>query len=144
MAQEVCRQLSSMLKMRVTAVAMATEEEFSAALSAGEFDMAGVELTSFCNDAEGFLMDWTSDAKGNVAGYENTAYDTLMSIISTAPDGTARLGCLHDAEELLIDDAPLTPLYTTSTAWDIRDTLTGAFRDQRGWFGFAGVLKRTT
>ena len=143
-AQEVCRQLSSMLKMRVTAVAMATEEEFSAALSAGEFDMAGVELTSFCNDAEGFLMDWTSDAKGNVAGYENTAYDTLMSIISTAPDGTARLGCLHDAEELLIDDAPLTPLYTTSTAWDIRDTLTGAFRDQRGWFGFAGVLKRTT
>ena len=141
-AEEICRELSSMLKMKVTPVPM-TAESLAAALESGEFSMVGLELTSFCNDAEGFLMDWTSDAKTNVAGYENTAYDTLMSIIATAPDGTARLGCLHDAEELLMDDAPLTPLYTTSTAWDIRDTLTGAFRDERGWFGFAGVIART-
>ena len=142
-AAEICRQLTSMLKMRVTAVPM-TAESLSAALETGNFSMVGLELTSFCNDAEGFLMDWTSDAKANIAGYENTAYDTLMSIIATAPDGTARLGCLHDAEELLMEDAPLTPLYTTSTAWDIRDTLTGAFREEQGWFSFAGVMKRTT
>ena len=141
-AGEVCRQLSDMLKMKATPVAMA-EEELFAAVESGEFSMVGLELTSFYNDPEGFLMDWTSHAAKNVAGYENTAYDTLMSIIVTAPDGTARLGCLHDAEELLIDDAPLTPLYTTYTAWDIRDTLTGAFRDERGWFGFMNVIRRT-
>lgn len=142
-AQELARELGSMLRMKITPVPM-TAGSLAAALESGNFSMVGLELTSFCNDAEGFLMDWASDAKGNVAGYENTAYDTLMSIIATAPDGTARLGCLHDAEELLIDDAALTPLYTTSTAWDIRDTLTGAFRDESGWFGFAGVIKRTT
>ena len=141
-AGEVCRQLSDMLKMKATPVAMA-EEELFAAVESGEFSMVGLELTSLCNDPEGFLRDWTSDAEANAAGYENTAYDTLMSIIVTAPDGTARLGCLHDAEELLIDDAPLTPLYTTYTAWDIRDTLTGAFRDERGWFGFMNVIRRT-
>ena len=141
-AGEVCRQLSDMLKMKATPVAMA-EEELFAAVESGEFSMVGLELTSLCNDPEGFIRDWTSDAEANAAGYENTAYDTLMSIIVTAPDGTARLGCLHDAEELLIDDAPLTPLYTTYTAWDIRDTLTGAFRDERGWFGFMNVIRRT-
>ena len=141
-AGEVCRQLSDMLKMKATPVAMA-EEELFAAVESGEFSMVGLELTSLCNDPEGFLRDWTSDAEANAAGYENTAYDTLMSIIVTAPDGTARLGCLHDAEELLIDDAPLTPLYTTYTAWDIRDTLTGAFRDERGWFGFMNTIQRT-
>ena len=141
-AGEVCRQLSDMLKMKATPVAMA-EEELFAAVESGEFSMVGLELTSLCNDPEGFLRDWTSDAEANAAGYENTAYDTLMSIIATAPDGTARLGCLHDAEELLIDDAPLTPLYTTYTAWDIRDTLTGAFRDERGWFGFMNTIRRT-
>ena len=141
-AEEICRQLSGMLKMKVSAVGM-TEEELAAAVESGEFSMVGLELTSFCNDPEGFLMDWTSHAADNVAGYGNTAYDTLMSIIATAPDGTARLGCLHDAEELLMDDAPLTPLYTTYTAWDIRDTLTGAFRDERGWFGFMNAIRRT-
>ena len=141
-AGEVCRQLSDMLKMKATPVAMA-EEELFAAVESGEFSMVGLELTSLCNDPEGFLRDWTSDAEANAAGYENTAYDTLMSIIATAPDGTARLGCLHDAEELLMDDAPLTPLYTTYTAWDIRDTLTGAFRDERGWFGFMNTIRRT-
>jgi hypothetical protein len=29
------------------------------------------------------------------------------------------------------------------TAWDIRDTLTGAFRDERGWFGFMNTIRRT-
>ena len=75
-----------------------------------------------------------------MVGYENSAYDTLMSIIAAAEDGTARLGCLHDAEELLLADAPLAPLYTTVTGWELRDTLTGAVRDAQGWFSFAGVM----
>ena len=56
-------------------------------------------------------MDWISDSYDNVAGYESSAYDTLMSIIARASDGTARMGCLHDAEALLLEDYVLT-LYT--------------------------------
>ena len=87
-------------------------------------------------------MDWTSDSQDNVAGYENSAYDTLMAIIASAADGTARMGCLHDAEELLLADMPLVPLYTRGTAWELRDTLTGAARDARGWFNFSTVVAR--
>ena len=141
-AEEICRQLSAMLGMNVSPVPMSAET-MEEALVSGEFFMAGMELTSYCNDPEGFLMHWSSDAAANVAGYENTAYDTLMSIISSAPDGTARLGCLHDAEELLMDDAPLAPIYTTETAWEIREELNGAIRDARGWFNFSGVIRRT-
>lgn len=141
-AEELCRELNSMLGMNISPVPM-TRESMEEAIATGNFFMAGVEVTSYINDAEGFLMQWASDAKENVMGYQNTAYDTLMSIISTAPDGTARLGCLHDAEELLMDDAPLAPIYTTSTAWELRDTITGVFRDERGWFGFMGAIKRT-
>ena len=63
-----------------------------------------------------------------------------VDVIAAAEDGTARLGCLHDAEELLLADAPLAPLYTTVTGWELRDTLTGAVRDAQGWFSFAGVM----
>ena len=140
-AAELCRQLRSVLSMQVTPCAV-TEEELKTAFAEGTFCLAGKNITAPCNDAESFLLDWASGSPNNVVGYANSAYDTLMSIIATAPDGTARLGCLHDAEELLISDAPLTPLYTTYTAWEVRETLQGAIRDARGWFSFAGVTQR--
>ena len=141
-AEEVCRQLRTVLQLQVTPKAM-TEEEFAQALESGEFTLAGMEVTGLCNDAESFLMGWTSDSPENVMGYENTAYDTLMSIIATAKEGTARLGCLHDAEVLLLDDAPLTPLYTRGTAWEMREEFIGAIRDARGFFSFTNVVTRT-
>ena len=53
------------------------------------------------------------------------------------------MGCLHDAEALLLMNSACAPLYTKGTAWELRETFTGAFRDPRGWFSFAGVVART-
>lgn len=142
-AQALCQQWQESLRIRVTPRGV-TERELWTALRTGGYTLAGVELEAAGNDAECFLMDWTSDSQDNVVCYENSAYDTLMSIIASAPDGTARMGCLHDAEELLLMDYALSPLYTRGTAWEIRDSLTGAFRDARGWFCFSGVMTRTT
>lgn len=142
-AQELCRQLRTILQMQVTPRGV-TAEELEELLERGEYTMAGMNLTAFGNDAECFLLDWESESEKNVVLYENTAYDTLMAIIATAPDGTARLGCLHDAEDLLLDDAPLTPLYHSQTGWELREDLMGVFRDPRGFFSFSGAAKRTT
>ena len=66
-----------------------------------------------------------------------------MSIIAKAEEGSARMGCLHDAEDLLLEiDCALAPLYTAGTAWDLRETYMGGFRDPRGWFDFRGVYLR--
>lgn len=142
-AQALCQQWQDALRIRVTPRGV-TERELWTALRTGEYTLAGVDLEAAGNDAECFLMDWTSGSQDNVVGYENSAYDTLMAIIASAPDGTARMGCLHDAEELLLADYALSPLYTRGTAWELRDTLTGALRDARGWFCFSGVMARTT
>ena len=45
--------------------------------------------------------------------------------------------------DLLLEDKVLNPLYTQGTAWDLRDHLTGACRDARGWFVFTGVTEKT-
>lgn len=142
-ALALCQQWQDVLRVQVTPRGV-TERELWSALRTGEYGLAGVALEAAGNDAECFLMDWTSGSQNNVVGYENSAYDTLMSIIASAPDGTARMGCLHDAEELLLTDYALSPLYTRGTAWALRDNLIGAFRDARGWFGFAGVINRPT
>lgn len=140
-AKALCDQWSNTLGVRVTVRGVTTQELWSA-LRSGEYTFAGVNLEAPGNDAECFLMQWTSDAQNNVVHYENSAYDTLMAIIASAPDGTARMGCLHDAEALLLGDYALSPLYTKGTDWKLRDDLMGAVRDARGWFCFSNVVKR--
>ena len=142
-AEELCRQWQETLGITVVPKGVTTRELWSA-LRKGEYTLAGVDLEAAGNDAECFLMEWTSDSQDNVAAYENSAYDTLMAIIASAADGTARMGCLHDAQALLLGDYALSPLYTMGTAWELRDTLTGAARDARGWFNFSTVVARST
>ena len=141
-AQALCDMWNQQLNLQVTARAV-TEEEMAQALTEGTFTLAGVELRPAVNDAEAFLMPWVTGEAGNIARYSNSAYDTLLSIIASAQDGTARSGCLHDAEALLLEDGVVAPLYTTVTGWELRDTLTGLWRDGRGWFRFTGVVERS-
>ena len=142
-AQALCQQWQDVLGIHFTPRGV-TKQELWSALRSGAYTAAGVSLTADGNDAECFLAVWTSHNPDNVAGYESSVYDTLMAIIANAADGTARMGCLHDAEALLIGDHALAPLYTEGTAWELRDTLTGAFRDSRGWFGFANTITRAS
>ena len=140
-AQALVQAWQSALGLRVTARAV-TEEELSAALEEGTFSLAGIEIRALGNDAECFLRQWSSTGGENVSRYANSAYDTLLSVIAGAEDETARLGCLHDAEALLLEEGAVATLYTTVTAWTLRDSLTGLVRDGRGWFSFAGVVAR--
>lgn len=140
-AKALCDQWTRVLGVQMTTRGVTTQELW-AALRAGDYTLAGVDLEAPGNDAECFLMQWTSDAQNNVVGYENSAYDTLMAIIANAPDGTARMGCLHDAEALLLEDYAMSPLYTEGTDWQLRDDLTGAVRDARGWFCFSNVATK--
>ena len=141
-AQLLCQQWQEVLKIQVTPKGL-DERSLMPALRSGEYTLAGLSLTASANDAECFLMSWTSGNRENLAYYESSAYDTLMKIIASAADGTARMGCLHDAEALLLMNYACAPLYTRGTAWELRETLAGAFRDPRGWFSFSSVVNRT-
>ena len=142
-AQLLCQQWQEALGVQAVPKGL-TERGLMSALRSGEYTLAGRTLTASANDAECFLMSWTTDSRENLIRYESTAYDTLMKIVAGAAGGTARMGCLHDAEALLLMNHAMAPLYTKGTAWELRESLTGAFRDPRGWFSFAGVVSRAT
>lgn len=140
-AQAICQMWREVLGVVITPVPLGDWELWNA-LQTGDYDLAGAALTAVGSDAECFLMNWTSGSPDNVVRYTNSAYDTLMSIIASAANGTARMGCLHDAESLLISDCVVAPLYNKGTSWELRETLTGACRDARGWFSFSNVVTR--
>lgn len=77
-------------------------------------------------------MRWGSDKPENLGKYANSAYDTLLSVIAGAEEGEARMGCLHDAEALLLEEGAAAPLYTSVTGWTLRDGFSGVLRTPGG------------
>lgn len=140
-AEALCGMWKDILGIQVTARGV-TEHELWEALRSGSFQLAGVDLTYPGNDAECVLMQWTSDSYDNLVHYENSAYDTLMAIIATAESDMARMGCLHDAEKLLLSEHVVVPLYTKGTGWMMKKDFSGIIRDSRGWFSFTHVFEK--
>lgn len=124
------------MEVQLTAVEPAALE---ATLTSGQYALALTKFTAPANDAQSFLQCWVSDHPNNVVSYSNTAFDTLLAVIRSASDDDARRGCLHDAESLLLEDVPLTPLYFIGTDYALRDDLTGLLRDARGTFRFTDI-----
>ena len=139
-AETLASMLSKALGAKIV-VNCVSEKKAASALKKGQYTMAITEVSALADDAESFLTLWSSKNSSNVVGYRNSAYDTLLTVIGSASHTQARMGCLHDAESLLLDDCPLTPLYFTGTAWKLRENLTGLSRDSRGWFAFDHVAK---
>lgn len=139
-AQAVRQMWHDVLRIDVTLKAV-TRTELEEALSSGDYTLAAAPVGTCCYDAMGFLEHWETDAPDNVLGYSNSAFDTLLAVIRGASDEAARLACLHDAEQLLLEDGALAPLYVTGSDWLLREDYSGAYRDGLGRFCFQSVAE---
>ena len=140
-AQLLAQQWQEALRVQVIPTPLELAD-LRALVRSGDYSLLALSLRSVSNDAEGFLMQFTTDSESNLANYGNSAYDTLIGIIAGAAGGTARTGCLQDAEVLLMDDNAVAPLYNTVVEWTLREDLTGLCRDARGWFWLGDVCAR--
>ena len=140
LADALWRTWRKALRVRLERIPLSADE-LRETLAAGDYDLALTDLRGDARDAESFLAPWRGDSSGNLVGYENGAYDTLLKVIRSASEEKARQGCLHDAEALLLDDCPVAPLLFTASAWEARDGLAGILRDGRGFFSFASAVE---
>jgi oligopeptide transport system substrate-binding protein len=65
-----------------------------------------------------FLDMWTTGNGNNNAGWSNPKYDQLIHQAARTGEAKARLDILHQAEELLLTEAPVIPIY-----WYTRNSL---------------------
>lgn len=152
-AQAVTAMWKEQLGITVTAKAV-TEEELEARLTATEaetaqdsgegedadaaapvpFQIAARAFTAAYSDAKAILGDFYSTNAGNYGGYASEAFDILMESARAAISPEVRDAYLHDAEAILLDDAPVIPLYYEGLAWQLREGLTGLYRAPDGVF----------
>ncbi len=90
-----------------------------------EYDVIAVDWQMFTNDPFVALSSFTSTTNGNgatfkdaettyrknISGWSSADYDALIEAAYTAADKTARNEALKSAEAMLIDEAPIVPLY---------------------------------
>lgn len=127
-------------ELGVDVVAVAQDAKtYTQSLYDGTYDLALASVNPTAKDAGFYLMPFASTNVQNVMRYENSAYDTLLTIAFSAENHSGRMGCLHDAESLLLQDFALLPLLTQTQAWALDDTYSGLVSDRRGWFLFSDL-----
>jgi ABC-type oligopeptide transport system substrate-binding subunit len=63
------------------------------------------------NDASSFLALFTSNNAKNDTGYANQDYDSLIEQIESTMDNEKRDGLIQQAEQKLLDDQVIVPIY---------------------------------
>ena len=97
---------------------------YSNKLYTGNFDVIGLDYQGLTTDAFSFLapfakeysgdaIDITSDERTatHVTGLDNQEYNELIDKIFNTSDKKERIALLHDAEEMLLELAPVAPLH---------------------------------
>jgi oligopeptide transport system substrate-binding protein len=79
------------------------------------------------NDPNSFLNIWTTGGGNNQTGWSNANYDRLISEAEKTADQTARHAAFQKAEAILLDDAPVLPVYFYTHAFLTHPSV-------KGWF----------
>lgn len=76
------------------------------------FEAADAAWIADYNDATSFLdMEKSNYGPQNYGDYNNPAYDALMAKADNEPDAGKRADYLREAETMMLNDAPIAPLY---------------------------------
>lgn len=128
-----------------------TSEEYALLINPAEtdggtaspaFQIAAAEFTATDRyDVLAFLSRWHSDSPENIAGYSSLAFDILISAARAAVAAETHDAYLHDAEAILLNDAPVVPLFYRGSSFAAADDLTGLYRSPNGVYFFHQAKK---
>lgn len=87
-----------------------SEEEYNSRLAAGDYEIAVRELSGNVNSPSAYLQGFASGS-GNYSGYVSSEVNMLMSRAERAEDLATSAELYARAEQIVLDDAAVIPLY---------------------------------
>lgn len=125
-----------------------TAEEYAQLLIPGVQDeaagpaymIAAAEFTATDRyDIADFLSRWRSGDAKNSSGYSSAAFDILLRAAEAAAAPETYDAYLHDAEAILLEDAPVVALFYRGGSYVLADGLAGLYRLPNGVYFFSRV-----
>ena len=83
-----------------------------------------------------FLDLWVTGGGNNVSGYSNPEYDNLIKEAQKENDPEKRTALLHKAENILMDDMPIIPLYYYTSVVAANPKVKGWVKSPLGGYHF--------
>ncbi len=80
-------------------------------------------------DPNTFLDMWVTGSGNNNTGYSRPEYDRLIAEANAEADPAKRMRILHRAEEMLLHDLPIIPIYFYATRYMVRPWVKGFHRN---------------
>jgi oligopeptide transport system substrate-binding protein len=121
-----------------------SREEFDRRVQSGDYELAIDAFDTRTGDALEFFAPFAASGAENPLHAVNTPFTLLIGVASTSRDPAARAAFLHDAEELLLADTSVSPLYFGAQPYVLREGLSGLRFDRRGNVYFCDVSRITT
>jgi oligopeptide transport system substrate-binding protein len=114
---------------------------FISALINGEYSIASTVWSPDYNDPITFLDMWVTSNDSNIAKYSNVEYDALITAAKSSVDPVLRMEALHDAEDILMADSVVAPIYFKTQPYMASDALAGWYYSPLGYFFFSYASK---
>ncbi len=128
------------------------KDAYDEALTAGQFDVIGVDYAMLTTDAFASLAKFgvtysggaydfsnssdTFEKVPGASGYASTEYDDLITSVLKEKDDAKRAKLLVSAEKKLLEDMPITPVYYMQTGAAMSKNLKGVEFDYYGYADF--------
>jgi len=101
-----------------------------------QYSMARHGWIADYNDPMTFLDMWTTGNGQNNAGYSNKEYDKLIAQAKVELDDAKRTELLPKAEDILMDESPIIPLYYYTNVLCIDKNVKGTYKSPLGQMEF--------
>lgn len=124
---ELYQAIQDMWKKIGVNVELQTQEwkVFQATRDSKNYEMARGAWNADYSDPMTFLDIFLSDSPNNEVGYNNPKYDQLIKDAKKEIDPNKRLDTMHQAEDVLMEDMPIIPIYYYTYTAGIKDYVKG-------------------
>lgn len=102
----------------------------------GEFSIVRNGWFADYNDPITFLDMWVTGSGNNDAKYENRDYDALIRDAKSSADYVKRMELLHKAEDILMEDCVVAPVYYYTNAYMANEEIKGIYYAPLGFYFF--------
>jgi oligopeptide transport system substrate-binding protein len=138
-AEIVSRQWKKNLNINVELDGMEIKQ-FQTRLHGKDYDVSRASWYGDYNDVSTFTDKYRSDSLNNDSAWSNAQYDQLLDAATKERDPQKRLDLLAQAEQILVTEVPIIPLYHYVNKYAFRDNVKGIPLNPRNMV----VFKRVT
>ena len=126
LAEKIAEQWEEGLGIRVKVIPLAWQELLKR-MSERDYDLGLLGWVADYPDPSAFLKYFVTGSGNNDTGWLNEEYDRLIKEALNGEEEVMRMQAFHRAEEILLAELPLLPLYEYNKVYAVKENIEGLF-----------------